>query len=533
MEDRLSPGADLITLSVISKSLVATCQEMGIILKKSAYSPNIKERRDFSTSIFDKYGDLVAQAEHIPVHLGAMFSAMGIILTEYPVSSLYPQDVVVLNSPYAGGTHLPDITLVMPVFIKGQVEFFVVNRAHHADVGGSVPGSMPGVSRELFAEGLVIPPIKLYNKGKENAGVLKLILANVRTPKERLGDFRAQRAALLRGEERLYELCEKFGVKIVTRAVRELMDLSEQAFEKEIQKLPDGIFSFEDYLDSNGTDDKAIKIRVRMEKRGKEILISFNDTGPQQEANCNAPRSVVYSAVYYVFRCLTDQSVSTNAGLFRRIKIDIPEGSLLDPSPPAAVSSGNVETSQRIVDVILGALSQALDIIPAASQGTMNNVSIGGIDFDGKPFSYYETIAGGSGAAKGYNGFTFHTHMTNTMNTPIEAIELDYPLRVRHYSFRPSSGGDGQYRGGDGLVREIEVLVDCIVSIQSERRKIPPYGLVGGQPGAKGLNIKIDGQTGRQEELPGRTIVHFKAGDILRIETPGGGGYGRPGGRLD
>ncbi|MFW9993433.1 MAG: hydantoinase B/oxoprolinase family protein [Candidatus Odinarchaeota archaeon] len=531
MNDTPPSRTDLVTLSVIAKSLEAIAGEMGTVLRKSAYSPNIKERLDFSCAIFDKNGNLVSQAEHIPVHLGALFSTMEIVLNDFSMDSFQPHDVIVLNSPYAGGTHLPDITVAMPIFIEGKIEFFVVNRAHHADIGGSVPGSMPGVSREIFAEGLIIPPVKLYDRGKENSSILKLILVNVRTPEERLGDFRAQRAALLRGEERIQELCYKFGMITVRSAIEELMNLSEQAFEKEIQKLPDGEFAFEDYLDSNGIDDDPVKIKVRIKKIGKRIRLSFDGTAPQQTANCNTPRSVVYSAVYYVFRCLTDSSVPTNAGLFRQIKISIPAGSLLDPHPPAAVSSGNVETSQRIVDVVFGALAQVLDIIPAASQGTMNNVSIGGVDLAGKPFSYYETIAGGCGAAKGYDGISSHSHMTNTLNTPIEALELAYPFRVRQYSFRPSSRGNGQYLGGDGLIREIEVLVDCTVSLQSERRIFSPYGLAGGQSGSKGLNSKINAQTGRKEKIPGRAIVHFKTGDILRVETPGGGGYGRPNGK--
>jgi len=518
---------DLITLSAISKSLISCSEEMGIVLKKSAYSSNIKERLDFSCAIFDGKGELISQAEHIPVHLGAMFTAMESILETYPEELFHPGDVLALNSPYEGGTHLPDITASMPVFINNEIKFFVMNRAHHSDVGGSVPGSMPGISREIYEEGLIIPPVKLYQEGRENKEIMRLILANVRTPKERLGDFRAQRAALLKGRERIEELCYKYGVKTVIEATSELMDISEKVLAEEIRKIPDGTYTFEDFLDSNGFDDKPVKIQVEIQKKISELLFSFRGTAKQQKANCNAPRSVTHSAVFYVIRCLTDPAVPTNAGLFRNIRITIPKSSILDPYYPAAVSSGNVETSQRIVDVILGALAQANDFIPAASQGTMNNVSIGGTDEQGKPFAYYETIGGGCGATKAYCGADgIHTHMTNTMNTPIEALELTFPLRVNHYAFRPNSGGKGRWKGGSGLVREIEVLVDCTASIQSERRKIPPYGLKGGQPGQKGLNILVRGDTGSRVLLSGRTIVELEAGDRIIIETPGGGGYG-------
>lgn len=520
---------DIVTLSVIQKALENIAEEMGIVLRRASFSPNCKERLDFSCAIFDRNAELLAQAEHIPVHLGAMFSSMETILREFPIEEINPDDIIILNSPYQGGTHLPDVTFVMPVFIDNVLSFFVNNRAHHADIGGSTPGSMPGVSTELFEEGLIIPPVRLFNRGKEVKDVMKIILSNVRVQEERLGDFRAQRASLIRGKDRLIELSEKYGYNYLLQACTELMNLSEKAFQNQLNKLilpPEGV-SFYDFLDSDGITDNMVKISVNLSVKGKKLFISFKGTDPQQVGNVNAPRSVVYSCVYYVFRSLTDPTIMTNAGLFRNIEIEIPKGCLLDPSPPAAVSSGNVETSQRLVDVLLGALSKVLPKIPAASQGTMNNVSIGGFDDGGNPFTYYETIGGGTGGSMNCQGVSgIHSHMTNTLNTPIEALELAYPLRIMHYSFRENSYGRGIRRGGNGIIREIECLVDTVVSLQTERRKLAPYGLNGGEDGVKGVNIKkkIDGE---EIILPGRAIVNFKAGETIIIKTPGGGGWGR------
>ncbi len=518
---------DIITLSVIQKALENIAEEMGIILRRASFSPNCKERLDFSCAIFDRNAELLAQAEHIPVHLGAMFSSIAAILQEFPVEAMNPNDIIILNSPFTGGTHLPDVTFLMPVFINNnEVSFFVNNRAHHADIGGSTPGSMPGVASELFEEGLIIPPIKLYDRGKEVKDVMRLILSNVRVQEERLGDFRAQRASLLRGQERLIELTDKYGQDYLFDVINELMNLSERSYKTQLSSFPNGEVHFEDYLDSNGITNNLVRIRVTITKTDDKIKVSFKGTDSQQVGNVNAPKSVVYSCVYYVFRALTDPTIMTNAGLFRNIEIDIPEGSLLDPQSPAAVSSGNVETSQRLVDVLLGALSEILPEIPAASQGTMNNVTIGGFDQAGKPFTYYETIGGGVGSGMKYQGISgVHSHMTNTLNTPIEALELAYPLRVRLYAFRKNSGGQGRNPGGDGLIREIECLVDSVVSLQTERRIRAPYGLYGGGNGAKGSNIKRK-PTGEELILPGRAIINFKAGETLSIKTPGGGGYG-------
>lgn len=520
-------GTDIITLSVIQKALENIASEMGIVLRRASFSPNCKERLDFSCAIFDQNAELLAQAEHIPVHLGAMFSSMEAILQEFPAEAMNPEDVIILNSPFTGGTHLPDVTFLMPVFVNNELSFFVNNRAHHADIGGSTPGSMPGISSELFEEGLIIPPIKLYDRGNEVKDVMKLILSNVRVKEERLGDFRAQRASLLRGQERLVELTEKYGHEDLIKACKELIELSEKAFKEQLTNFPNGEYQFEDFLDSNGITNDLVKLMVTISKTEEKMKISFNGTDPQQLGNVNAPKSVVYSCVYYVFRALTDPTIMTNAGLFRNIEINIPKGSLLDPKPPAAVSSGNVETSQRLVDILLGALSKVLPAIPAASQGTMNNVTIGGLDQSRNPFTYYETIGGGAGSSSHYQGISgVHCHMTNTLNTPIEALELAYPMRVKRYAFRENSGGRGRITGGDGLIREIECLVDSVVSLQTERRNLPPYGLHGGSNGAKGINIKRK-PSGEEVVLPGRAIVNFKARETLVIKTPGGGGYGK------
>jgi N-methylhydantoinase B/oxoprolinase/acetone carboxylase alpha subunit len=517
---------DIISLSVIQKALENISEEMGIVLRRASFSTNVKERLDFSCAIFNNKGELVSQAQHIPVHLGAMFSSLTVILREYDIADFKAGDIIILNSPYFGGTHLPDISFVMPVFINQKLSFFVTNRAHHSDIGGSTPGSMPGTSTELFQEGLIIPPVKLYSQGEEVTDVMNLILSNVRVEKERLGDFRAQRAALMRGEERLKELASKYGIEFLEASISVLMDLSEKAFHSHLSNFPDDIFEFEDYLDSNGVTEDPVKIRVTISKHKEALNVSFEGTDKQQLGNVNCPKSVVYSCVYYVFRCLTDPSIMTNAGLFRNINIQVPKGSLLDPDMPAAVSSGNVETSQRIVDVLLGALAKGFPEIPAASQGTMNNVTIGSTAIN-IPFTYYETLGGGTGSGKNYNGASaIHSHMTNTLNTPIEAFELAFPLRVLKYCIRKNSGGKGEKNGGDGLIKEIECLVDTTVSIQSERRKFSPYGLLNGNSGEKGVNIKRK-PDGEEITLPGRVIIDFKKGETLIIKTPGGGGYGK------
>ncbi|MFX0094735.1 MAG: hydantoinase B/oxoprolinase family protein [Candidatus Hodarchaeota archaeon] len=515
---------DSITLTILNKSLENIAEEMGLALMRTGYSPNIKERRDFSTAIFNGEGELVAQAEHIPVHLGAMSLSVQEGLKRFS-GSFAPGDVLIHNDPFLGGTHLPDITLIAPLFIEDRNEpiFFIANRAHHADVGGSVAGSMPGATTEIFQEGLVIPPIKLYDQGEEVRDVMSLILANVRTAWERKGDLRAQRAAINVGITRIKELVNKIGVEETKFYEKQLMDISEQATREELRRLKQGIFTFTDYMDSDGFGSDPIKIQTSITLHEDGAKIDFAGTAPQSKGNINATKGVAISCVYYVFRAITDPNIPTNQGCFKPLQIFIPEGSLLNPRWPAACSSGNVETSQRIVDVLMGALAQASEIVPAASQGTMNNITIGG-----SQFTYYETIGGGMGGRPGKDGIDgVHCHMTNTKNTPIEAFELAYPLQIEYYGLVPNSGGVGEFRGGLGIRRDVRVLESAVVSIQSERRRLAPWGLKGGLEGKQGENWIVK-STGERKKLPEKITIEVEMNDLIQIITPGGGGWGDP-----
>jgi len=509
-------------LEVFRNRLTSIAEEMGVILQRTAFSPNIKERRDLSCAIFTREGELLSQAEHIPVHLGSMSLAVREAIRAVPMEE---GDVVMLNDPYSGGTHLPDITLVSPVYYRGELLFFVASRAHHADVGGMTAGSMP-LSTSLFQEGLIIPPTKLVERGRINRSVLNLLLRNVRTPEERMGDLAAQMMANRAGVRRMRDLLELYGLEETLAYCEELMNYAERLMRKLIKGMGNGVYTFEDYLEDDGSGRERIGIRVRVEISDGEAVVDFTGSDPQVEGSVNAVRSITVSAVYYVFRCLLPEEAPTNEGCFRPLRVVTVRGSVVDAEFPAAVAGGNVETSQRIVDVVLGALSKALPgVIPAASQGTMNNVSVGGVNpLTGESFTYYETIGGGMGAWAGGDGESaVHSHMTNTMNTPVEALEHAYPFLVREYSIRRGSGGRGARRGGDGVVREIEFQTDVEVTVLSERRKIPPYGLFGGEPGAPGRNYVI--RNGRREERPGKFTERLRRGDALRIETPGGGGY--------
>ena len=508
-------------LEVFKNRLSSVAEEMGIVLQRTAFSPNIKERRDLSCALFDREGRLIAQAEHIPVHLGSMSMSV-----REAISSLQMNegDMVILNDPYRGGTHLPDITLVAPVFYRGELMFYVANRAHHADIGGMSSASMP-LSSSLFQEGLVIPPVKLVEKGAFKEEVLSLLKANVRTPEERLGDLSAQVMANRVGVERTFSLIETYGEDI-KGLCNELLAYSERLMVSALSKLPNGVYRFEDFIEDDGYGREDIAIRVKLKVKDGRVEVDFSESDPQTEGPMNAVRAITLSATYYAFRCLLPEDSPTNEGCFRPIEVVTRKGSILDAEFPAAVAGGNVETSQRIVDVVLGALSKALpDLIPAASQGTMNNVAVGGTDpLRGGKFTYYETIGGGMGAWSGGDGESaVHSHMTNTMNTPVEALEHAYPFLVREYSVRRGSGGKGLRRGGDGIVREIEFLSDVEVTVLSERRRIPPYGLFGAQPGEVGRNIVI--RDGQRELMGGKFSLRLKRGDRLRVETPGGGGY--------
>lgn len=517
---------DPIELEIFKSIFISIAEEMGMALCRSSFSPNIKERKDFSCAVFDERGRTVAQGDHLPVHLGAMPLSVSSAIEHV---DLDPGDTVMLNDPYRGGTHLPDITLVSPVYVKGRSRpaYFVANRAHHSDVGGMSPGSMP-LASEIFQEGVIIPPVKLVRGGELDRDILDLVLANVRTPEEREGDLTAQLAANRIGEKRLLEVARKYGYAKIRSYMRHLQDYSEKIMRQAISEIPGGAYRFTDWLDDDGLSPRPIKIQVTIRIRGDSAEVDFSGTDPQTEGSINANRAITLSATMYVFRCIIRGDVPYNSGLLRPIKIIAPEGSVVNARMPAAVAGGNVETSQRITDVLLGALAKALpDRIPAASSGTMNNITFGGTNpATGKNFAYYETIGGGMGASPERDGLSgVHTHMTNTRNTPVEALEHYLPIRVRRYALRKNSGGKGQFRGGDGIVREFEFLVPAQVNILSERRKFPPYGLAGGAPGKKGKNICRQG--GRRKTLGSKASFRVGPGDIIVVETPGGGGYGR------
>jgi N-methylhydantoinase B len=554
---------DPIELEIFKNIYHSIAEEMGAALRRTAFSPNIKERRDYSCAVFDSDGEVIAMGDHMPVHLGSMPMSVRAAIES---GTLEPGDMVMLNDPFRGGTHLPDITLVAPVYIdskarRGQSQvlargarasqrrtrehkdakgpdFYVASRAHHADVGGTYPGSM-GLCREIYQEGLRIPPVRIMRAGKLQSDVLALLLNNVRTPDEREGDLGAQIAACHTGAERLAEICRRYGLERARTAARDLLDYSEQMMRAFLARVPKGTYRAEDFLDNDGISEKPVKIVVGISfsgnagGRSQAAVVDFTGTDPQIEGSINAVEAITYSACFYVFRCLLMEDVPATAGLMRPIKVIAPSGTVVNACPPAAVAGGNVETSQRIVDVLLRALAQALpEQIPAAASGTMNNLTIGGVDsrvIDGQthePFAYYETVAGGMGARPTKAGVSgVHTHMTNSLNTPAEALEYSYPLRVRRYSLRPGSGGEGKYRGGDGIIREIEVLTDAEVTLLADRRTRGPWGLSGGGEGSPGRTSIVQ-RDGTIKELPGKTNVWLKRGERIRIETPGGGGWG-------
>ena len=519
--------SDPIELELFRHLLVSIAEEMGAVLRKTSYSANIKERRDYSCAVYDAAGETVAMGDHMPVHLGAMPLSVRHAMEAF---ELQPGDVAILNDPFRGGTHLPDITAVSGVFIGGRRKpaFYVANRAHHADVGGMSPGSMP-LAREIYQEGIRIPPVLLARRGRFDRELLGLILANVRTPEEREGDLLAQCMAIKRGEQRLHELVAKYGIEKVRRNMTALKDYSERMMRVAIRRLPAGVYRFEDALDSDGITDRPVKIAAAVTIHGDRAMIDFTGSDPQVEGSVNANYAVAVSATAYVFRCLVREDIPYTAGVMRPLEVIAPEGSVVSAQPPAAMAAGNVETSQRITDVVLGALAQAAPrLIPAASSGTMNNITFGGQDrVRGQAFAYYETIAGGMGASAISDGpSATHTHMTNSWNTPVEAFEHQYPLRIRAYRIRSGSGGHGKHTGGDGIIREFEFLTAADVTILADRRARGPYGLCGAESGAPGRNTLIRGK--RITHIPGKARFEVQAGDLLRIESPGGGGYGAP-----
>ena len=518
-------GLGAADLAIADAVLTSIAEEMGEALGRTAYSPNIKERRDFSCGVFDAEGQMVAQAAHMPVHLGAMPTAVRQVMELGPFS---PGDVLALNDPFRGGTHLPDLTTVSPVFVDGSVIGFVATRAHHADIGGMAPGSMP-VARELLQEGLVIPPIHLVNGGVRNESVFALIVRNSRAPEERRGDLRAQMAATSVGVRRLEAAAVRFGVDGLLARFEALLEHGDRVVRAVISEIPDGRYEFEDRLEV-GPEGLAIRLALSIE--GDEAHFDFTGTDAETElASLNAVAAVTRSACYYTIRCLAGADAPANEGCYRAIRFTLPERCVVAAGPPRAVSAGNVETSQRITDVALGALAQALpDRIPAASSGTMNNVTIGGYDrARERPYAYYETIAGGAGGGPRRAGRSgVHTHMTNTMNTPIEALPLAYPFTVERYELRVGTGGAGLHPGGCGVVREYLFHDLATVSLVTERRRFAPWGLGGGEPGSVGRNtlIRADGET---RDLGARAEVDVGVGDRVRIETPGGGGWGSVG----
>jgi len=519
------PRPDPIELELFRHLLVSIAGEMGIVLRNTSYSANIKERRDYSCAVYDAGGNTVAMGDHMPVHLGAMPLSVRAVMDEL---RLGPGDVAIANDPFRGGTHLPDITAVSAVFLEGSrtPSFYVANRAHHADVGGMSPGSMP-LAREIYQEGLRIPPMLLVRGGKVDGRLMSLILANVRTPVEREGDLLAQWMSIRKGEERLREAVARYGMARIRRNLAGIQDYSERMMRAVIAALPDGEYQFTDWLDDDGIAPGRVHIRVSVRIDGSEAEVDFRASDAQTQGSVNANHAIVVAATMYVFRCLIAEDVPFTAGLMRPIRVLTRPESIVDAQEPSAMAAGNVETSQRITDVLLGALAQAAPgRIPAASSGTMNNLSFGGWNSRrGAAFAYYETIAGGMGAscmAPGLNAT--HTHMTNSWNTPVEAFEHLYPVRVRGYRVRGGSGGGGACRGGNGLIRELEFLCPAKVTILSDRRVTGPWGLAGGEPGRPGENELV--RNGKTTRVDAKTEFEAKKGDVLRIATPGGGGYG-------
>jgi N-methylhydantoinase B len=539
---------DPVELEIFKNLYHSIAEEMGAALRRTAFSPNIKERRDYSCAVFDSTGEVIAMGDHMPVHLGSMPMSVRAAIA---VHEMEPGDVVMLNDPFRGGTHLPDITLVAPVYVRQRrqrtpPDFYVASRAHHADVGGTYAGSM-GLCREIYQEGFRIPPVKIIRSGVMDRDVLALLLSNVRTPEEREGDLGAQIAACHTGAERLLEVCRRYGIDRAKLAARELLEYSEELMRTFLLRIPPGTYRAEDLLDNDGISDNPVKIAVTLDfarnVRGRIpdtatgrrrvhsqalVAVDFTGSDPQVQGSVNAVEAITYSACFYVFRCLLEDDVPATAGLMRPIRVIAPEGTIVNARPPAAVAGGNVETSQRIVDVLLRALAQAIpDRIPASASGTMNNLTIGGVDpRTGTRFAYYETIAGGMGARPTKPGVSgVHTHMTNSLNTPAEALEYAYPLRVRQYSLRPGSGGIGKHRGGDGIIREIEVLTDCDLTLLADRRTRGPWGLFDGEPGTPG-KASVIRNDGSVETMPGKFSTRLRPGERIRIESPGGGGWG-------
>lgn len=519
---------DAVTLEVLRNGFEFICEEMSVSLIRTSYSPNIKERQDCSCALFDPNGELLAQAENLPVHLGAMPHSVAAALGSHPPQTLEPGDSIVLNDPYEGGAHLPDLTLVTPIFADKSIIGYAATRAHHADIGGATAGSVGADSTEIYQEGLRLPPVKLQQAGEPNQAVYSIIEQNVRTPEERRGDLRAQIAANTTGVNRVKELLEDYSQETLLAGMREVQAYSERRMEHELEKLPNSSVSFEDVLDSDGQGASELKISATLTLSGNSITVDFSGSAAQTAGPINAVEAVTVSATYFAIRAVTDPDIPPNAGCYRPISITAPEGTIVNPHPPAAVVGGNLETSQRITDVVLGAFAKiAPDRSVAGCQGTMNNITFGGMTPDGHPFTFYETQAGGFGGRANADGMdAVHVHMSNTLNTPIEVIETVYPLVVEQYALRPDTGGPGRFRGGVGLRRDISVEVETVCSVMADRHTNPPYGIEGGLDGGTGEVYILSDDQSRQ--IPEKSTHHLVPGDTVSIRTPGGGGYGNP-----
>jgi N-methylhydantoinase B len=527
--ERPNVPIDAIRLEIYRQLFTSLAEEMGAALRRSAYSPNIKERRDYSCAVFDAAGRVVAMGDHMPVHLGAMPMSVAAAIGAF--GQLDPGDVVILNDPFEGGTHLPDITVVSAAWSGGGLLGYLAARAHHADVGGMAAGSMP-LAREIWQEGLRIPPVLLMRGGERVEDVWRMIGANVRTPEEREGDLAAQLAALVTGERRLVEMVQRRGDSEVRTAMDALLAYADRLVRRGIERIPDGEYAAEDALDGDGFGGDTLPIRVCVRVSGDRITADFTGTAPQAAGGVNAVAAITTSAARYVVRCFVEaligQPLPAGGGEMSALDLVLPERSLVNARPPASVAAGNVETSQRVTDTMMLALAGAVpDIAPAQSQGTMNNLTVGGIDPRyARPFAYYETMGGGQGASPAGPGLSgVHVHMSNSLNTPVEALEHAYPMRIRQYALRHGSGGAGEHRGGDGIRRDVELLVDGDVSLLTERRDRGPRGAAGGEDGTPGQNVLL--RDGEERPLPSKATMRLKAGDIVSLRSPGGGGWGR------
>jgi N-methylhydantoinase B len=536
MSSAAAPAPDAVRLEVFRHLFAALAEEMGAALRRASFSPNIKERRDYSCALFSPRAAAVALGDHMPVHLGAMPMSVEAALSE--LGALRPGDVACLNDPFEGGTHLPDITLMAAVHAPdGTLLGYVASRAHHSDVGGSTPGSMP-LAREIYEEGVRIPPVRLYVEGRRNEDLWRLLLANVRTPTERAGDLDAQMAALNAGASRLREIALRRGTPETLAAMDALVEYADRMVEAGLALIPEGRYGARDAIEDDGFGSGPLPIVAELHVAGRTLTIDFGGTSPQVPGGVNAVAAITSSATRYVVRCVVEallgERLPAGGGSMSSVRLELPEGSLVNARPPAAVAAGNVETSQRITDVLMSAFAVALpDLMPALSQGTMNNTTVGGLDpRSGEPFAYYETVGGGMGAGPGREGLSgVHVHMSNSLNTPVEALEHAYPFRVTRYAIRRGSGGRGLYAGGDGLRRDLMLLTDARVALLCERRTVGPAGARGGEAGAPGENVLIRG--GIEERLPGKATFSVASGDVISIRSPGGGGWGFPGGRSE